>query len=73
MAERLFGSNRHYVDAGDFTQRYFYQLRGCVAPKFKTPTEQTAQPSVTPHKSQRQMAMDAARAKTNQRNKRKLK
>lgn len=72
MTERLFGSNRHYVDAGDFTQRYFYQLRGCVAPVFKTTTEQPAPPSVMPRKSQRQMAMDAARAKTNKRNKRKI-
>lgn len=72
MTERLFGSNRHYVDTGDFTERYFYQLRGCVAPVFKTTTEQLAQPSVMPRKSRREMAMDAARAKTNQRNKRKI-
>lgn len=72
MTERLFGSNRHYVDAGDFTQRYFYQLRGCVAPVFKTTNEQTTPPSVMPRKSQRQMAMDAAREKTNKRNKRKI-
>ncbi len=73
MTERLFGSNRHYVDSGDFTERYFYQLRGCVPPKFKATTDEPMQPSLTQHTSRRQMAMDAARAKANQRNKRKIK
>lgn len=30
MVENMFGTDRTYRDSGDFTQRYFYLLRGCV-------------------------------------------
>lgn len=70
MAEKLFGTNRHYEDAGDFTHRYFYNLRGCVAPKIKAAADVniTVQ-QITPKKSQRELAMDAARKKVNNRRK----
>lgn len=32
MTEHLFGTNKNYFDSGDFSHRYFYQLRGCVPP-----------------------------------------
>lgn len=72
MSERLFGTNRNYVDSGDFTQRYFYQLRGCVVPRTNSPKITAAQPESKPaRKSRREIAMDTARTKVNKRNKRK--
>ena len=71
MAERLFGSNRNYVDTGDFTERYFYQLRGCVVPRINSPKLTVAQPESMPvRKSRREIQMDIARTKVNKRNKR---
>lgn len=73
MTEKLFGTNRHYVDNGDFSQRYFYKLRGCAMPLIKAEkkeSEQTAE--VRPEiKSRRQLTIDATRNKHNQREKRK--
>lgn len=74
MAENLFGTSRVYRDDGDFTHRYFYLLRGCVPPPVKKRVEVKEQPAVREHpKSPRQLAMDKARANTNQRSKRKIK
>jgi len=70
MSERLFGTNRHYVDAGDFTEQYFYKLRGCVAPKKMNKAEtHIPNPINKPGKSRQQLAMDKARTKVNQRKK----
>lgn len=73
MTENLFVTNRHYEDGGDFTQRYFYELRGCVAPPIKRRHEEQEQPikKKSVRKSQREKAMDAARKKVNQRYNRK--
>lgn len=72
MSERLFGTNQHYQDTGDFTQKYFYQLRGCVPPIIKKTEQEQCQSTSTPvSKSKRELVMDAARKKVNQRYKRK--
>lgn len=72
MSERLFGTNQHYQDNGDFTQKYFYQLRGCVPPIIKrAEQEQCHSKPATGSKSKRELVMDAARKKVNQRYKRK--
>lgn len=68
MAENLFGTDRTYRDSGDFTQRYFYLLRGCVPPPSKRQAEpSTQQVAKAEPKSQRQHAMDKARANANRR------
>lgn len=68
MAENLFGTDRTYRDSGDFTQRYFYLLRGCVPPPSKRQSEPSTQPVTKAEpKSQRQHAMDKARANANRR------
>ncbi|EPJ3208029.1 hypothetical protein LL364_004358 [Citrobacter freundii] len=68
MAEKLFGTDRTYRDSGDFTQLYFYSLRGCVPPPAKRQAEPSAQPVAKANpKSKRQQAMDKARANANRR------
>lgn len=68
MADNLFGTDRTYRDSGDFTQRYFYLLRGCVPPPAKRQAELRVQPVAKAEpKSQRQHAMDKARANANRR------
>lgn len=69
MTEKLFGTNPCYADSGDFAQRYFYQLRGCVPPPSKSGAEKAIQPVINkPHqKSKYEIAMDKARAKVNRR------
>lgn len=68
MAENLFGTDRTYRDSGDFTQRYFYLLRGCVPPPSKRQADPRTQPVAKAEpKSQRQHAMDKARANANRR------
>lgn len=68
MAERLFGTNQHYADTGNFTEQYFYKLRGCVAPKTKSKGDMHIQTPISqPGKSRQQLAMDKARTKVNQR------
>lgn len=70
MAEKLFGTNRTYSDSGDFTHRYFYMLRGCVPPPVKRQVEISTQAVAKEQpKSQRQLAMDKSRSKTNLRKK----
>lgn len=73
MTEKLFGTNRHYVDDGDFSQRYFYQLRGCVVPRIKAEKKESEQiiQVKSEIKSRRRISMDASRNKNNQRHKRK--
>lgn len=73
MNENLFLTNRHYEDDGSFTHRYFYELRGCVAPPSKSLKKDTEQViNKRPVcKSQHQIVLDAARKKVQQRHKRK--
>lgn len=69
MTERLFGTNPHYLDSGDFSQRYFYQLRGCVPPPQRKTAdiEQQKTKSVPRPKSIHELVMDKARTKVNRR------
>lgn len=73
MTENLFGTNRHYEDSDGFSQRYFYQLRGCVVPPIKAEKKESEQSiQLKPEiKSRRRISMDVSRNKNNQRHKRK--
>ena len=69
MTDRIFGTNSQHCDSDNFSQRYFYELRGCVPPpQFRKKTEDPVTPKASSsHRSARMIAMDEARKKFNSR------
>ncbi|QKT20791.1 hypothetical protein HPG84_24220 (plasmid) [Salmonella enterica] len=68
MTEHLFGTNKNYFDSGDFSHRYFYQLRDVfpTVEEKRSRSIKTSKQYASP-KEYSELAMDKARAKANRR------